>query len=135
MPKNAAALSAAATRSSRGPTVIRLRLPVSKLGPSSDVASQMSSVSAPAHVRTRRRVGVPVAIAFSLTVAAIVLSVAAGARHSNVAAAEARMQKALAHVPQRGALLGKPSAPVTVYEFADLQCPYCANYMQTLFPK
>jgi len=80
-------------------------------------------------------VGVPVAIAFALTVAAIVLSVAAGARNSNVAAAAARMQKALARVPQHGALLGKPSAPVTVYEFADLQCPYCGNYMQTLFPK
>ena len=74
------------------------------------------------------------AIAFSLTVAAIVLSVAAGARHSNVAAAEARMQKAIARVPQHGPLLGKPSAPVTVYEFADLQCPYCGNYMRTLFP-
>jgi protein-disulfide isomerase len=83
----------------------------------------------------RRRVGVPVAIAFALTVAAIVLSVAAGARSSNVAAAEARMQKALARVPQHGPLLGKPSAPVTVYEFADLQCPYCGNYMTTLFPK
>jgi len=97
----------------------------------------MAFVSAPSHVRTprRRRVGVPVAIAFALTVAALVLSIAAGARHSNVAAAEAKMQKALARVPQHGVLLGKPSAPVTVYEFPDLQCPYCANYMQTLFPK
>jgi protein-disulfide isomerase len=76
-----------------------------------------------------------VAIAFALTVGAIVLSVAAGARTSNVAAAEARMQKALARVPQHGTVLGKRSAPVTVYEFADLQCPFCANYMQTLFPK
>jgi protein-disulfide isomerase len=78
---------------------------------------------------------VPVAIAFALTVAAIVLSIAAGARHSNLAAAEARMQNALARVPQHGAVLGKRSAPVTVYEFPDLQCPYCAHYMQTLFPK
>jgi protein-disulfide isomerase len=76
-----------------------------------------------------------VAIAFALTVGAIVLSVAAGARTSNVAAAESRIQHALARVPQHGAVLGKRSAPVTVYEFADLQCPYCANYMRTLFPK
>lgn len=77
----------------------------------------------------------PVAIAFALTVGAIVLSVAAGARSSNVAAAEAQMQKALAQVPQHGPLLGKRSAPVTVYEFADLQCPYCGGYMRNLFPR
>lgn len=75
------------------------------------------------------------AIALALTVAAIVLSVAAGARNSNVAAAAARMQKVLARVPQHGQVLGKRSAPVTVFEFADLQCPYCANYMHTLFLK
>ena len=45
------------------------------------------------------------------------------------------MQKVLARLPQHGQVLGSPSAPVTVFEFADLQCPFCASYMQTLFPK
>jgi protein-disulfide isomerase len=92
-----------------------------------------------AHERPRttrgRRVGVTVAIAFALTVAAIVLSVAGGARDANLAAAAARMQRALASIDQNGPVLGNPKAPVTVYEFADLQCPFCAGYMQTLFPK
>ncbi|MHB8642366.1 MAG: DsbA family protein [Gaiellaceae bacterium] len=31
-------------------------------------------------------------------------------------------------IPQHGVVLGKPSAPVTVAEYADLQCPYCARF-------
>jgi protein-disulfide isomerase len=40
----------------------------------------------------------------------------------------------LAGVPQRGITLGDPKAPVRVVEFADLQCPFCRNYSQALFP-
>jgi protein-disulfide isomerase len=75
-----------------------------------------------------------VAIAVAVTAAAIVLSIV-GSSPSVDHAAVARMQRMLATVPQRGTVLGKPKAPVTVFEFADLQCPYCARYMQTLFPR
>jgi protein-disulfide isomerase len=33
----------------------------------------------------------------------------------------------LAGIPQNGSVLGSPSAPVKVIEYADLQCPYCAD--------
>ena len=40
----------------------------------------------------------------------------------------------VAGIPQEGATLGDPRAPVTLIEFADLQCPYCAFVGTELLP-
>jgi protein-disulfide isomerase len=37
-------------------------------------------------------------------------------------------------VPQNGITLGSPKAPVTLVEFADLQCPYCADWARDALP-
>jgi protein-disulfide isomerase len=38
-------------------------------------------------------------------------------------------------IPQSGISLGSPDAPVTLVEFADLQCPFCAEYERSVFPE
>ena len=40
----------------------------------------------------------------------------------------------LSGLPQQGDTIGKPNAPVTIYEFADLQCPYCAEFAKNNLP-
>jgi protein-disulfide isomerase len=37
-------------------------------------------------------------------------------------------------VPQHGIALGSADAPVTMVEFADLQCPFCREYHEQVFP-
>jgi protein-disulfide isomerase len=40
----------------------------------------------------------------------------------------------LSGIPQRGIVLGRPSAPVTLQYFADLQCPVCRTFTTNALP-
>jgi len=37
-------------------------------------------------------------------------------------------------IPQHGITVGNPKAPVTIVEYADLQCPYCAHFATDELP-
>jgi protein-disulfide isomerase len=44
------------------------------------------------------------------------------------------VDKLLTGIPQNANVLGKASAPVTLYEYGDLQCPICKEYSEEVLP-
>lgn len=49
----------------------------------------------------------------------------------NVAAVEEELRR----LPQSGLTLGEADAPVTLFEFGDLQCPVCKSYAEEIVPE
>jgi protein-disulfide isomerase len=95
--------------------------------------------------RTRRqaspRVLIAAAAAVVLIVVGIVLGVlfvGGGGSSSGATAAKlpdaTDVQQFLAGIPQHGNVLGKPSAPVTMIEYVDLQCPFCQQFETSAMP-
>jgi protein-disulfide isomerase len=88
--------------------------------------------------RNRRlwQVGAGLAVAVVVVVIAIVVS--GSGSDTKVQPKETRQtQSLLGGIAQNGITLGNPNAKVTMYEFADLQCPFCREYTTSsnLFPQ
>jgi protein-disulfide isomerase len=71
-------------------------------------------------------------------VAIVIVVVLVTGNHSKQAVADpdsstarsiaATVDNLLRGIPQQGSTLGNPQAPVTITEFGDLECPYCAQF-------
>jgi protein-disulfide isomerase len=53
---------------------------------------------------------------------------------TNALPGAADVQKLLKGIPQHGNVLGSQSAPVTLVEYVDLQCPYCQQFETQAMP-
>jgi protein-disulfide isomerase len=79
-------------------------------------------------------------LAIIIVVVVIVVASSGGGSSDNEAAEPsnlsdvAEVTKLLKGIPQSGTTLGKPDAPVKIFEYGDLQCPFCKENAEKVTP-
>jgi protein-disulfide isomerase len=74
------------------------------------------------------------AVAIGVAVALVVLAVVLRSDDETAAPTNPTPVVELEGIPQDGIVLGSPDASVTLVEYADLQCPACRAYGETVLP-
>lgn len=102
-------------------------------------AERLAAEQAAAAKAARRRRGWILAGAAGLAAFAVILAVVLTSSSSDKssgggAGSIASAPSVFAGIPERNGVLGDPSAPVTVTEYADLQCPVCAEASASTLP-
>ena len=85
-----------------------------------------------------RRLALVAAVAVAAVVIAAVVSSSGGsspAPATPAAGGSAPTNALFTGIPEKNGVLGDPSAPVTITEFVDLQCPICAETSRTTLPQ
>ena len=86
--------------------------------------------------RTRRLQIVGGMVAAGIVIVVIAVLITGGGHHKAVTNPRSTAARSIASnvsqllrgIPEHGARLGNPRAPVTITEFGDLECPYCAQF-------
>jgi protein-disulfide isomerase len=101
-------------------------------------SKKSARVRAPAHVPAKKTSGTRVVLAFGIAIAVAVALIAAAVltRNGDDESSPSPTAPAIDFegIPQDEASLGAPDAQVALIEYADLQCPACRAYSESILP-
>jgi protein-disulfide isomerase len=100
------------------------------------IAAESKAAGADRRTRLLQLSAGGVFLAIIIVVVVIVVAGSGSEKGGDAGSVEEKTQveKLLSGIPQKSTVLGKSSAPVTLIEYGDLQCPYCKEYSEDVLP-